>query len=149
MPGSATSNKNGSSKDKPKSRGKTDKNGVKKKPSHYCSYHGPNWSHNTSECRALKNKDQDGKLSNKTWTCKADESTSKSKKELAAFLAKSIQKQVKKELASIQKKKCKSNDSDDEEGECHLVDILDSDLKGFNYEDMEKLAIDDSDKVSV
>ena len=59
-------------------------------------------------------------------------------------------KQVKKELAAIQKKKRKSDDSDDEEGECHLVDILDSDLKGFNYEDMNNLKIDDvSNEISV
>ena len=152
LPGTTTSNKNGSSKDKSKSKGKESEGSAKKKTSHYCSYHGPNWSHNTSECRVVasgKDKEKDGKFSNKTWTRKAEESTSKSKKELAAFLAKSVQKQV---LASIQKKKKrKSDESDDEEGECHLVDILDSDLKGFNYEDMNNLKIDDdaSDEISV
>ena len=144
-------------KDKSKSKGKDTEGAKKHKYSHFCSEHGPNYTHDTEGCNVLKNKGKEksgsGKFSNKTWTRKADESNTKSKKELAAFLAKSIQKQVKegvkKELAALQKKR-KSDDSDDEEGECHLVDILDSDLKGFNYEDMNNLKIDDvSDEVSV
>ena len=147
----STPSKTSVTKDKSKSKGK-DGEGVKKKTSHYCSYHGPNWSHNTSECCAVANgedKEKKGKFSNKTWTRKADESTTKSKKELAAFLAKSVQKQVKKELAAIQKKKRKSDDDSEEEGECLLADVLDGDLKGFNYDDMDKLKINDSDEISV
>ena len=140
------------SKDKSKSKGKDGENSAKKKATHYCSHHGPNFSHNTSECRALTNKDKgkDGKFTNKTWTRKAEESASSSKKELAAFLAKSVQKQVKKELASIQKKKKRKSEDSDEEGECLLAEVLDGDLKGFNYDDMNNLKIDDvSDEVSV
>ena len=121
--------------------------GEKKKTTHYCEVHGPNWTHNTSECRVVK-KEKDGKSSNKTWSRKADESSSKSKKELAALLAKSVQKQVKKELAAMGKKrKSKSDDSDTEE--CALVQIMEEDLEGFNYEDMEKMSLNDDDSISV
>ena len=53
-------------------------------------------------------------------------------------------------MAAIQKKR-KSEDSD-EEGECHLADVLDSKLDGFNYEDMENMRLHDdevSDEISV
>ena len=82
------------------------------------------------------------------WSRKADESSSKSKKDLAALLAKFVQKQVKKELAAMGKKrKSKSDDSDNEE--CALVQIMEEDLEGFNYEDMEKMSLDDDDSISV
>ena len=143
------------SKDKPKSKAKSNE-GSKKKASHYCSHHGPNYTHNTEDCRVLKNKDKDGKFSNKTWTRKSEDSTSKSKKELAAFLKKQVKEGVKKELAAIQKKR-KSDESDDEEGECLLLDMLESKLDGFNYADMDKMSISEdktsndeiSDEVSV
>ena len=110
-------------KDKSKSKNQ-DNESAKKKATHYCQRHGPNYTHDTADCRALKGKDKDGKFSNKTWTRKADESNSKSKKELAVLLAKSVEKQVKagvkKQLAALQKKR-KADDSD-EEGECHLAD---------------------------
>ena len=137
------------SKDK-KSKGKDDE-GSKKRTTHYCQIHGPNWSHNTSECRANKGKEKDGKFSNKTWTRKSEDSTSKSKKELAAFLKKQVKEGVKKELAAIQKKR-KSDDSEDEEGECLLLDMLGSKLDGFNYDDMDKMTIredkDSKDEIS-
>ena len=138
------------SKDKSKSKGKSN-SGSKKKADHYCSLHGPNYTHDTEECRALKKKDgKEGKFSNKTWTRKSEDSTSKSKKELAALVKKQIKAGVKKELAAIQKKR-KSDDSDEEE-ECHLADVLDSKLEGFNYEDMENMRLHDdevSDEISV
>ena len=55
-----------------------------------------------------------------------------------------MNKAVKKQLASVDKK-CKS---DDEEGECYLVDTLTQELEGFNYETMEGLTIED-DEISV
>ena len=81
---------------------------------------------------------------------------SKAKKELAALVKKQIKAGVKKELAAIQKKR-KSDDSEDEEGECLLLDMLGSKLEGFNYNDMDKMSIREdkdskdeiSDKVSV
>ena len=104
----------------------------------------------------MKNQDKDGKFSNKTWTRKSEDSTSKSKKELAAFLKKQVKEGVKKELAAIQKKR-KSDESDDEEGECLLLDMLESKLDGFNYTDMDKMSVSEdktsndeiSDEVSV
>ena len=138
------------SKAKAKSKSKdNDTSSSKKKATHYCEHHGPNWTHDTSGCRALKGKEKNGKFNNKTWTRKADESNSQSKKELAALLAKTVQKQVKKELAAVGKKrKSKSDDSDNEE--CALVQIMEQDLDGFNYEDMEKMSLDDDgDEISV
>ena len=58
-----------------------------------------------------------------------------------------MDKSVKKTLASADKKR-KSSDSDDD-NDCFLVDTLTKDLDGFNYEDMEKLDVDDEDEVSV
>ena len=55
---------------------------------------------------------------------------------------------VKKELAAISKGKRKSEDSD-EDGECYLLSsIVDGDLDGFNYEEMENLKIDSDDEAS-
>ena len=39
--------------DKTKSKDKGNEK-AKKKITHYCSLHGPNWSHNTSDCCTLK-----------------------------------------------------------------------------------------------
>ena len=55
-----------------------------------------------------------------------------------------MNKAVKKQLASVNKKR----KSDNEEGECYLVDTLTQELEGFNYETMEGLTIED-DEVSV
>ena len=120
----------------------------KKKATHYCKEHGPNYTHDTSECKVLKNKASGKTYGNKTWVRKADSSNNSSKKELAAFINKEVKKGVKKQLASVDKKR--KSDSDSEEGECFLLDSLTKNLDGFNYEAMDKLSIDDdaSDEVS-
>ena len=129
------------SKDKSKSTKPKEKNpeGAKKKTTHFCQLHGPNWTHNTSECRGMKDKEKSTKFSNKSWTRKADEATNKSKNDLAAFLAKTVKDGVKKELASIGKKrKSKTNDG---EQECALVELFEKNLDGFNYDDMDSVSV--------
>ena len=121
----------------------------KKKMPHYCKVHGPNYTHDTSDCRAAKKeKSSKGSYPNKTWSRKADEVTSASKKELAALVAKTIKKEVKagvkKQLASVTKKR-KSGDADSDE-ECCLVQMLEKNLDGFNYQQMESLSISDKKK---
>ena len=103
----------------------------------YCLLHGPN-THPTDECKVLKakaedlkggssssnNKKKGGKFGNKTWTKKAEESTNKDKKELAAFIKKAVAQGVQKELHSIDKKR--KSDFD--------LNAFDTDnLKEFNY----------------
>ena len=56
---------------------------------------------------------------NRTWSCKAEEDK-KSWKELPAIVAKGAKGQVKKELALADKKR----KSDDEKGECFLIESL-------------------------
>ena len=78
---------------------------------------------------------------------KAEEEKSKSKKELATLIAKAVNKGVKRQLASLDKKR--KSDLDEEDGDCCLLDTLTSDPDGFNCEDMEKLSVDDGDEISV
>jgi hypothetical protein len=135
------------------------KSNGKKKPTHFCKEHGPNFSHNTEDCRTLAHKKGDSckkkkSFPNKTWVHKANEANSTSKKELAAFVQKEIKKGVKKQLAAISKKRKNDSDSEDEsdDKECFLLEELSKGIDGFNYNDMEKLSIDDAkndDKVSV
>jgi hypothetical protein len=149
---SSSSNNNGKKDNNNKSNGK-------KKPTHFCKEHGPNFSHNTEECRTLAYKKGDSSekkksFPNKTWARKANEANSTSKKELAAFVQKEIKKGVKKQLAAISKKRKNDSDSEDEsdDKECFLLQELSKGIDGFNYNDMEKLSIHDAknnDKVSV
>lgn len=90
-----------------------------------CELHGP--GHSTEECRTLKTQKNSG--NNKSWNRKADEAKQKSKKDLAAFIAKSIRK----ELNTFQKKR-KSDDDEDEESVNQL------DLNNFNL-DMDDLSL--------
>jgi hypothetical protein len=119
----------------------------------FCMIHG-HGTHSSDDCKTLqalakkqKTSFQDsskGTFSNKTWSRKAEEASSKSKKELAAFINKQVAKGVAKktrELAAMDKKR-KASDSDAEDGEVEL------DLEQFNYSDMENLQLDD-DSVSV
>ena len=104
-PAAKKSNGNGSPKKKQKGEGEF-----------YCSHHGKNNTHKTEDCRTLKKKEgkSDKKpFGNKSWTRKSEESITTSKKELAVFINKSIKAGVKKELASITKKR-KSENSDDD-----------------------------------
>ena len=100
--------------------------------------HGANWTHDTKDCRCPNDDDNGSK--NKTWSCKAEEDKKKSQKELAAVLAKAVKGQVKKQLASTEKK-CKSDS--DNEGDCFLLESLTGKLDGFNCEQMESLTLND------
>ena len=139
------SKSNKSSKKDSKDKGDTESASKKKAP-YYCKQHGPNYTHDTSDCRVLKKKDSSkGNHSHKTWTHKADENTSASKKELAALVAKVVKKEIKgakKQLASVSKKR-KSGDETDSDEECCLVQMLEKPMDGFNYKQMEALSIND------
>ena len=128
------------SKPKAKTSPNKKKKADDKKPPHYCEQHGANYTHDTKDCRFLHNKKSGSgsKSGNKTWSRKANEASSSSKKELAALIGKTVHKAVKKQLASVDKKR-----KSDDEGDCYLVDALTKDLDGFNYEDMANLKIDD------
>lgn len=151
------------------------KKGNSSKEGKWCMLHGKG-SHTTDECNTLKeqtkklkgNHEKSGKsYGNKTWSRKASESTSSSKKELAAFIKKSIADGVRKELHAIDKKRKASSD-DESSVESHdlhafdknpksgtrpvksgLEDLLDGELKDFNYKDMDNLKISEDDEVSV
>ena len=125
---------------------KKDSSATIAKPKYFCKHHGENWTHDTKDCNVLNNGNCH---SNKTWSRKSDDAKKSSRKELAALINKTVEKKVKKQLASLDKKR-KSDDSDSE-GECHLLDALvDGKLDGFNYEDMEGLTLeDDDDSISV
>ena len=97
----------------------------------------------------MKNRKSGGGHSNKTWTRKANEESSKSKKELATLIAKAVNKGVKKQLAAADKKRKSGSDESNEEGECYLLDSLTGELDGFNYEAMEKLTVQDEDEISI
>jgi hypothetical protein len=144
------------------------KSGGNKSGSKYCMLHG-NCSHSTEECNPLKEQAKklktgssgsDKKFGNKTWTCKASNSTSSNKTELAAFIKKLVAAGVCKELNSVDKKR-KANDEDSsvdlnafdskpkakpvQKQQVSFADILDGDLKDFNYTDMENLTIEDGE----
>jgi hypothetical protein len=145
-----------------KSSGNKKKDSSKKKSgnksgSKYCMLHG-NCSHSTDECNTLKEQanklktgssGSDKNFGNKTWTCKASDSTSSNKKELAAFIKKAVAKGVK-EINSVDKKR-KADDKDssvdlhafDSKPQVNFADMLDGDLKDFNYTNMENLKIED------
>lgn len=154
----ADDSKSSGNKDKGKSKGKSsDKKGSgessgKKKTPYFCKEHGPNYTHDSKDCRVLNGDAKpkgDGKFGNKTWTRKGSESTDKSKKELAALIAKSIEDGVKKATKAASAKKRKSDKkSDDSDGEeVALVEALCKNLDGFNYEAMDGLKISsDKDK---
>ena len=136
------SDKTKKQKKSPASESKTVNNRTEK----YCKIHGKNYTHSTAECKVLNN----GDSKNKTWSRKSEEAKKASRKDLNALLEKKLSKVVKKQLASVEKKR-KSDDSDSDE-ECHLLDALSGKLDGFNYEDMEGLSLEDqkdSDEFSV
>ena len=131
---------------KPKAKGSANKKKKNddKKPPYYCEQHGANYTHDTKDCRFLGNKKTGSgrKSKNKTWDRKANEASEQSKKELAALIGKTVNKAVKKQLASVDKKR----KSDEDDGDCFLVETLTKDLDGFNYEEMANLKIDDDDQ---
>ena len=162
------SQKNGNNK---KDSSKKKSNG--KSGSKYCMLHGKG-GHSTDECHTLKEqtkKMKSGssdssdkkKFGNKTWTRKATDATSASKKELAAFVKKTVAKKIK-EINSVDKKR-KADDDDSSvdlnafdkkpaakpvaKRQINFADMLDGDLKDFNYNDMEKLTIEDDEEEEV
>lgn len=113
----------------------------------YCEVHGK-CGHTTAECRTKKaktsngdRKDSKGKFSNKSWKRSADDDASYSKKEVAML----IKKMVKGELNAADKKRKASKD-DSSEGS---VFNIDSNLDGFNYDEMDKMDIHSDGEVSV
>ena len=62
---------------------------------------------------------------------------------MAALIGKTVNRAIKKQLASADKKR-----KSDEDGECYLVEALTKDLDGFNYEDMANLKIDGDESVA-
>lgn len=119
------------SKDSKSNATKTD--GNKK----FCLIHG-HGSHTSDECNHLKDvakkakngkgksDDSSKKSGGKTgWVKKAAEGTSNSKKELAALITKQVQAGVKKELASLDKKR-KSSDKED-------MNAIEVDVDAFTY----------------
>jgi len=135
--------KKDSTSSKKKKSAKTENPGGTK----YCKYHGKNNTHTTEECKVLKAQKEGKKVSfgkNKTWSRDSDKSTSKSKKDLSAFIAKA----VKKELNSFNSKKNKRKadlNAIDANGEGSDNDS-DSDisLKDFDYEQFENLSFNGS-----
>ena len=124
-------------------------NGNKAGADKYCLLHGKG-NHNTDECHKLQSeakrlKGNDGGFKpaggNKTWTRKADENSKDSKKEFNAIIKKAVKQGVRKEINAIAKKR-KSDDSS-EEGEIKCMDFDYFDLKDFNYEEMDKMKLDD------
>jgi hypothetical protein len=81
------------SKDKEAKKKSNSSSSNKKKPTFFCSEHGPNFTHDTKDYKILAKKklgnysDKKRKpFSNKTWTCKAEENSQITKKELAALV---------------------------------------------------------------
>ena len=157
----ANGNSNGIAKKKSSSSSNTKKSGNDASSSSkkvYCDEHGWNYTHATAECKVLngggkKQKSGDYKkksYGNKTWNRKADDATSSSKKDLAAFIKKSVAKGVRQEMNKIDKKRNKSDSSIEDDNEFDL-NAFDKDIPGFNYKEMDKMKLesDDSDSVSV
>ena len=156
-PAKSNSNGNGNSKKKSSSSGSAkktsndDASSSSKKA--FCKEHGWNFSHSTAECKVLngggkKQKSGDHKkksFGNKTWNRKADEATSSSKKDLAAFIKKSAAKGIRHEINKIDKKRSNSDSSDEEEFD---MNALEKDIQGFNYSEMDSLKIETDDEES-
>jgi hypothetical protein len=111
----------------------------------YCEIHGLG-SHTTAECRSKKSGNSSGgdkkKFSNKTWSKKAADAKAEVKAEMNAFITKAVANGVRKELAAISKKrKAAAEDSLD----LNAFDVMEGDLDGFNYEDMEKMDLSDGE----
>jgi len=146
--------KNDSSKTTSKSKGKG-KSLIKDgdKPSHYCLHHGKNHTHDTNDCKVMKeqakrvkSKDNGGSKSygNKTWSRSANENRDKSKKELAMFISKTIRK----ELNSFSAKKKRKADLNVVERNDDASKKSDDDsLADFDYDKLENMSFDDNSSV--
>jgi hypothetical protein len=145
----------GNKKDTKKSKAdKKEKSSSAEGPKH-CLLHGDNYTHTTDECHVLKKQarnmrhqdDDDRKppYKNKSWKRDAEQGTSSSKKELAAF----VRKQARKELNAFAKKRKASSSDDDKEGSVgslHHLEAGEIDLATFNYSEMDNLKIESDDE---
>ena len=131
-----------------------------------CPIHGK--GHSEQQCRTIKKMKKEGTWKgaeafkkNKTWSRSTAEAKENTKKELAAYIQKTITKSLRKELNALSKKrKSKKQDSDDESLNA-VEELIGSDsetalnLTEFNYSEFENLKIssddedEDSDTVSV
>ena len=119
----------------------------------HCDEHGWNYTHTTAECKVINGGGKKPKTSgyqkkpygNKSWNRnKSDESTGSSKKELAAFIKKTIKAGVQKELNATNKKRSKDDSDDDLD-----LNAFEENIEDFNYKEMDDLKIDSDDEVSV
>ena len=105
----------------------------------YCMLHGQG-NHSTEDCIKLKaeakrlksgnsSSGQKSQKAGKTWGGEATNAADKTKKDLAAMVKKTVQKEVK-----AAEKKRKASDDDDSSVELALIDI-EKQLKDFNYDD--------------
>ena len=127
-------------------KSKTNKKSSKKesgKGQLYCELHGTG-GHSTEECKTIKSmvqkhKDGDnsknGKKSfgNKTWKRSADDAKKNTKKELAAFIKKSIRA----ELNAISEKKRSADESSSDEEDLNHIDLAAVDFKDMDLSDNE------------
>ena len=105
----------------------------------YCSYHGKNNTHNSDTCKVLaaQRNGQSNNNGNKTWTNKSNDSTEKSKQDLAAFISKTIRK----EMNSFNDHKKRKNDAN--RTEIKDDDEDDTDLADFDYDCLDNLSLED------
>ena len=113
----------------------------------HCSFHG--WGgHSSEECYKLQGDAKrqkghgngskgSGKYSNKSWS---RNNSDQSQKELAHFVKQAVAAGIKEGTSSTKKRKSKA-DLD--------LNAFDTDLKDFNYQDMDDLKIESDDDVSV
>ena len=124
-----------------KSSGKTSSSNKPK-----CPIHG--YGHSADDCRTLKAMIAQGSGSggsnhqskNKSWSRKAQDAKDKTKKDLAAF----IQKTVRKELNSINKRSEPSSDEDSDDNQS--VNQIEKDLANFNFADLKVSSDSDDDR---
>lgn len=123
----------------------------------YCMLHGYG-NHSTEECKAVQamikrrkttkgkdgdNDDRKPSFKNKTWNRKASEAKKQTRKDLAAFIKKTVKDKVQKELSAIDKKRAAESDDSSDEFD---LNALDGELKNFNYSDMENLHINSDEE---
>ena len=120
----------------------------------YCLIHGTG-SHDSNDCHTLKAQAKrmkgdrgDSKSSpskNKSWSRQSEDSKKKGQRELAAFIKKSVQK----ELNSFSANKRKADESDDDESvkSAHMAEG--QELAAFNYGDLDDLKIDSDDEKEI
>ena len=82
---------------------------------------------------------------NKSWSRQSEDSKKKGQRELAAFIKKSVQK----ELNSFSANKRKADESDDDESVKSVHMAEGQELAAFNYGDLDDLKIDSDDDAEI